>query len=64
MNLHDKLMAIDMNRTSTPRDETSLPGGCGDVLVPVVGADSGRIRLRQEVGPSEVSLMMTTTFRP
>ncbi|KAF8007311.1 hypothetical protein BT93_K1343 [Corymbia citriodora subsp. variegata] len=46
------------------RDEASLPGGGGDVLVPVVGADSGGIRLRQEVGPSEVSLMMTITFRP
>ncbi|KAF8007208.1 hypothetical protein BT93_K1263 [Corymbia citriodora subsp. variegata] len=46
------------------RDEASLPGGGGDVLVPVVGADSGGIRLRQGVRPSEVSLMMTTTFRP
>ncbi|KAF8007314.1 hypothetical protein BT93_K1346 [Corymbia citriodora subsp. variegata] len=60
-------LAVLVNRLTSslaPRDEASLPGGGGDVLVPVAGADSGGIRLRQEVGPSEVSLMMTTTFRP
>ncbi|KAI6681324.1 hypothetical protein NL676_035205 [Syzygium grande] len=47
-----------MNRTSsvTQRYEASLPGGGGDVVVPVVGAGSFRDPAGLEVGVVEVSL--------
>ncbi|KAL3745198.1 hypothetical protein ACJRO7_014329, partial [Eucalyptus globulus] len=49
----NKLMAMHMNRTSnvTPRDEASLPGGGGDVVLPVVVSSRDRDPAGLEVGP-------------
>lgn len=48
----------------TSRDEASLPSGGGDVVLPMVVSSSDRDPAGLEVGPMEVSLMVTTNFWP
>ena len=66
MNSHDKLMATEMNRTSSipQRYEASLPGGGRDVVAPVVGAGSYGDPVGLEFGAVEVSLRVTANFWP
>lgn len=46
----------------TSRDEASLPSGGRDVVWPVVVSSSDTDPAGLEVGPMEVSLMVTTIF--
>lgn len=60
-------LAVPVNNLTscvTPRNEESVPGGAGDVVVPVVGAGSDGNPFGLKVGQVEVSLTVTTNFWP